>query len=143
MERLNSRVEVGINKDDYATQVAEVKFAVEKFIEVRGNKEKDDFSTSLTTALNGHLAAVSFWKTCGTSNLEYQCASEADPIKSIFNLYPDIRQKTDLSTEDNSFSLNTSSPPEIYTRWSTNGILSEVWKHVSEDTQKAKTELDH
>jgi len=135
LQKLNSRLEVGINKPDYTKEVAEVKFSIEKFEQTDDAKRRTEFTNHLASALTGHLLALEFWDKCSSSEDSYNCNTESESLAAVFQQYPDIQANQNLS-----FSMTLGSTPIQY--WSTDDVLSEIWRHVDADADKAAEEVE-
>lgn len=124
LQRLQSRTEVGINKQEYSKAVAEVKFAIEKFETTDDAKARPEFINDLKSALSGHLLLLSHWDKCTKD-----CTNKFPQLAAIFAKYPDVQTTLQSSAQQ------WGSPDEYI--YSTEGVISEVWKRTGEETKKA------
>lgn len=135
IQKLNMRLDIGdINLDEYSKVVIDIKFSVDKFQQSSDAKKSSEFSENLQSAIDGHLLALEFWKNCYSTTFEDNCFSNAEPLPTIFQRYPDIKAQEEELTklEPGGLSIKI---------WNTKGVLSRIWKHIDEDTQKAANAL--
>ncbi len=107
LKRLNSDIEVGINKIDYAQEVKELKFDVEQVDEAKLSQNNTEFTNHLNSATEGHLIALELWEhgligTCrADSRYEKEPPSlctkweDSEILSKAINKYPEIRTLVD------------------------------------------------
>lgn len=133
LERLSSRLDVGMNQMDYSRELGDIKFSIDKYIETSNAKANSEFTSALISALKGHLAALSFWKSCYSSTEEYYCFSNGQPVADLLAQYPQFSQDVSLYRP-------LAELPGVNV-WHTQGVLNAIWRDVGKSVAVAKAQV--
>lgn len=107
-----------LNKIDYSKEIADAKFAVEKF---QGDKNQLE---PLQSAIEGHLIALRYWE-CDMKEDFYADKCRDSVLKeSVFAKYPDIKNKA-MPLIEKGESINDKA------------MLRAIWQHTDKDIEKA------
>lgn len=129
LQRLDSRIEIGIARLDYSKSVGDAKFATEQYEATKDAERRPEFTQPLKAAVNGHLLALEYWECDSLKSTEdyniaaYKCRD--DVVKSVYTQYPDIATK--VTNAGQGLTENT--------------IVQLIWQHTDEDAKKATEEL--
>lgn len=91
-DRLQARIEVGINLRDYTTALGDINYELKSFTEAAKTSKERTISEALSTALNEHKMASSLWEYNIQMGSRYGSAAiELDSTlgRSMAERYPD------------------------------------------------------
>lgn len=128
LQKLNSRLEVGINLIDYSREIAETKFAVEQV----GDSKAAEL---MQGAVKGHLLALQYWR-CDLENEGYdddaRCRDALLP--EIFAKYPVIQEKAQPVIDKSDSTYHSSALDNKV-------ILKLIWMNVNVEILEAETKI--
>lgn len=134
LQRLDSRIEVGIARLDYSKSVSDAKFATEQYEATKDAERRPEFTQPLKASVNGHLLALEYWECDSLKSMEdsydaaYECRDGV--IKSISTQYPDIGTKVTETTQGHDLSYVSQGLAE-------DALVQLIWQHTDADAKKA------
>lgn len=76
LKRINSRMEIGINKLEYPRELSNYKFAAETFINSSDSEINLRYTELIKDSLEAHIYALNVWEQCRKQSLAYNCEVE-------------------------------------------------------------------
>jgi hypothetical protein len=135
-QKIDSRVELGINITDYLSQVSDAKLALEKYKSLPGNNKK--ITQPLESALNAHVSALDFWNCKVQSNDAGSLAQCQTPkLEAFATQFPKVKTYVDK--------LEPASNDErgkLFFGVNTKEVLSELWSEAKTETTQAQAALN-
>jgi hypothetical protein len=134
-QKIDSRVELGINITDYLSQVSDAKLALEKYKSIPDNNQK--ITQPLEFALNAHVSALDFWN-CKIQNTDAgtlaQC--QTPKLEAFANQYPKVKiYMEELKKEE-----PDGGGGSVFWRIDTSKVLSALWSEAKTETTQAQTQ---
>lgn len=136
-QKIDSRVELGINITDYLNQVSEAKFTLEKY-KALPNANKSAV-TALESSLNAHISALDFWNCKIQSSSDGVLAQCQTPkLEALAGKYPEVKSYVDELKQQQP----TGGGGNVFWYIDNNKVLSALWNRAKIETAQAQAALD-
>ncbi len=136
-QKIDSRVELGINLKDYLDQVADAKLALEKYKALPNAEQK--IVADLNLALIAHISALDFWncKIENSSDISIaQCQTQK--LEDLADKYSEVKSYVEELKNKNPEHLNGS----VFYYIEDNRVLSPIWNEAKKETTLAQNVLN-
>lgn len=136
-QKIDSRVELGINITDYLNQVSEAKFALEKYKALPDTNKS--ISTALESALKAHVQALDFWNCKIQSSSDGTLAQCQTPkLEALVGEYSGVKSYVDELKHEQPGGGGGS----VFWNIDTNKVLSVLWSQAKTQTAQAQAALN-
>ncbi|MHC5916096.1 MAG: hypothetical protein ACYTXE_35030 [Nostoc sp.] len=134
-QKIDSRVELGINITDYLSQVSDAKLALEKYKSLSNNNKK--ITQPLEFALNAHVSALDFWNCEVQSNDAGSLAQCQTPkLEAFATQFPKVKTYVDKLEPD------SVGREKLFFGVNTREVLSTLWSEAKTETTQAQAALN-
>ena len=131
LQKINSRLDIGLNLIEYRKEVADLKFTVETFNNDESSKINPTYLISIKKSLQAHIDAVKMWENCD----KFYCEIKQGVINSNTNLaIEEVLLRYPFLT--NKFLEDTSN--RIYK----DTVLQHLWSNAKASEDSASIELN-